>query len=306
MTLNELRYIVAVAKERHFGRAAAACFVSQPTLSVAVKKLEDELGITLFERQQSDVLVTELGKTIIQQAQAVLELTQDIKKLAAHAENPLEGTLKLGIIYTIGPYLMPSLISDIQTAAPNLELIIDEDFTHNLIKKLNTGDIDMAIIALPFEFKGLETRMLYQEPFVVALPKGHDLARKKRLAPKDISDETMLLLKSGNCFRDQVLQFCPHCIQSAESQKLQKTLEASSIETIRQMVAIGAGITLLPATAVDIDNRMQDLLEYRPFVKPHPYRDVALMHRSQYPITALLDFIETTVKQSNIQNITVY
>jgi LysR family hydrogen peroxide-inducible transcriptional activator len=292
MTLTELRYIVAVARELHFGRAANACFVSQPTLSVAVKKLEEDLGITIFERHKHDVTVTATGAKIIAQAERVLEQAKTIRLLAEEGKNPLKGTLKLGVIYTIGPYLLPKLIPLLNKAAPDLTLIIDEDFTANLADKLRRGDLDMIIISTPFNVTGVTTEVLYKEPFVVAMPKGHPLTKKKSIKADDLAGETLLLLKSGNCFRDQVMEACPNCRNDIFSKdQIQKTLEGSSIETIRQMVAAGSGVTILPnASAMDNDE-VNSLLEYRPFSRPSPKREVALAYRESYPRKKLIDLI---------------
>ena len=298
MTLTELRYIVAVARELHFGHAAAACFVSQPTLSVAIKKLEDELGVTIFERHQHEVTVTDIGRKIIEQAQRVLEQAKTIKLIAEEGKDPLKGNLKLGIIYTIGPYLLPRLIPKLHKRAPDLTLIIEEDFTHNLADKLRQGDVDMIIVSTPFELPGVTTRVLYKEPFVVALPKNHILAKKKTIKAEDLIDETLLLLKTGNCFRDQVMEVCPACKSDTFSKnKIQKTLEGSSIETIRQMVAAGSGVTVLPNLSINESEGVNSLLEYRPFAKPVPEREVALAYRNSYPRVQLINLLIDIIKE---------
>jgi LysR family hydrogen peroxide-inducible transcriptional activator len=304
MTLTELRYIVAVARELHFGRAASACFVSQPTLSVAVKKLEDELGITIFERHKHDVTVTPAGRRIIEQAQLVLVQAKTIKLLAEEGKNPLKGSIKLGVIYTVGPYLLPRLISLLHAAAPDLTLIIDEDFTANLANKLKQGDLDMIIVSTPFHIQGINTEILYKEPFVVALPKGHPLARKKTIKADDLADETLLLLKAGNCFRDQVMAACPACKSDIFTKnKIQKTLEGSSIETIRQMVASGSGVTVLPNTSVKDNEEVNSLLEYRPFSRPAPKREIALAYRESYPRKKLIGLITETIQKCNFDGV---
>ena len=297
MTLTELRYIVAVAHELHFGRAAAACFVSQPTLSVAVKKLEDELGVVIFERQKHDVTITPPGKRIVEQARIVLEQARTIKLLAEEGRDPLKGSLRLGVIYTIGPYLLPKLIPLLHRAAPDLTLIIDEDFTANLAEKLKAGDLDMIIVSTPFEVQGVTTTVLYKEPFVVALPRGHPLARKKSIKADDLIDETLLLLKSGNCFRDQVMEVCPACKRDIFSKnRIQKTLEGSSLETIRQMVAAGSGVTILPNSSVVENGETSQLLEFRPFSRPVPRREVALAYRESYPRKKLIGLVTDSIK----------
>lgn len=296
MTLTELRYIVAVARELHFGKAAAACFVSQPTLSVAVKKLEDELGITIFERHKHDVTVTPVGRKVIDQAQRVLEQAKTIKLLAEEGKDPLKGSLKLGVIYTVGPYLLPKIIPALHRSAPDLTLIIDEDFTSNLADKLRQGDLDMIIVSTPFDIHGITTEVLYKEPFVVALPKGHPLTRKKSIKVDDLADETLLLLKSGNCFRDQVMEACPACRADVFTKNsIQKTLEGSSIETIRQMVIAGSGVTVLPNCSIPENDEENPLLEYRPFTRPVPKREVALAYRESYPRKKLIGLVKDTI-----------
>jgi len=296
MTLTELRYVVAVARERHFGRAAASCFVSQPTLSVAIRKLEDELGVRIFERRQQEVSVTPVGRRIVEQAQVVLEQANAVRMVAQEGHDQLKGELRLGVIYTVGPYLLPKLIPILQRRARELTLIIDEDFTANLAGKLRGGELDMIIVSAPFALPSVNVAKLYQEPLMVALPKGHVLAKKKQVSAEDLIEETMLLLRAGNCFRDQVVEACPACRGDAFSRKqLQRTLEGSSLETIRQMVAAGSGVTVLPATSVHGRADLNRLLEYRPFAKPAPRREIDLAWRSGYPRERLVALIRDCV-----------
>ncbi len=297
MTLTELRYIVAIARERHFGRAAAACFVSQPTLSVAVRKLEDELGVAIFERHQHDITVTPIGERIVEQAQRVLEQAGAIKVIAEEGRNQLLGELRLGVIYTVGPYLLPRLIPELRQRAPNLTPIIDEDFTGNLAGKLRHGGLDLAILSTPFDVPGIEVRILYREPFVVALPKGHRLANQGEIKADNLARETLLLLRTGNCFRDQVLAACPDCRGETFSRTgIQKTLEGSSIDTIRQMVAGGAGVTVLPATSIGSGGGVDEFLVYRPFAPPAPQREVALAYRTSFPRPKLVELVVEAVR----------
>jgi LysR family transcriptional regulator, hydrogen peroxide-inducible genes activator len=233
MTLTELRYIVAVAKQKHFGRAAEACFVSQPTLSVAVRKLEDELGIQLFERGNNEITVTALGLPIITQAQYVLEQAQEIRELALHHKNPLQGHLRLGVIYTIGPYLLPFLIPAMIEKQSQMPLLLEESFTVRLLEQLRQGEIDCAILAEPFNDSGLITEFLYQEPFVVAIPKNHHWNNRETIHSNELQQETMLLLGHGHCFRDHVLEVCPELSRfSQNAHGLQKTFEGSSLEIL--------------------------------------------------------------------------
>ncbi len=206
MTLTELRYIVAVAREKHFGRAAEACFVSQPTLSVAVKKLEDELDVKLFERGSAEISVTPLGEDIIRQAQSVLEQAQAIKEIAKRGKDPLAGPLRLGVIYTIGPYLLPDLVRQAIDHVPQMPLMLQENFTTKLLDMLRAGELDCAILAEPFLDAGLAMAPLYEEPFMVAVPRTHHLAQRDKVSAEELKKETMLLLGAGHCFRDHVLE----------------------------------------------------------------------------------------------------
>lgn len=296
MTLSEFRYIVAVAKELHFGRAAEKCFVSQPTLSVAVKKIEEELGVTLFERHQHEISITPIGESIIKQAELILNETNNLKEIAKQNKDELKGDLKLGVIYTIGPYLLPKLIPNINKQASYLALIIEEDFTKNLTTKLKSGEIDVAILSNPFNESGISTEILYKEPFQVALPSGHPLAKKKKLKASDLLNDTMLLLKAGNCFRDQIIELCPSCINPlGKDKKIQKTLESSSIETIRQMVATGVGITILPSLSIGAQSGLKGLLEYRPFINPVPYREIIIAYRKSFPGRKAIELIKSSI-----------
>ena len=296
MTLTELRYIVAVSRELHFGKAAASCFVSQPTLSVAVKKLEEELGVTIFERHQHDVTVTPLGQRIIEQAQHTLEQSSIIKQIAEEGKDQLRGTVRIGVIYTIGPYLLPRIIPLINKQAPDLTLIIDEDYTHNLSEKLKSGELDIIIVSTPFDLSGVTTRVLYLEPFVVALPRNHPLSSKKSIKAEDLIEETLLLLRSGNCFRDQVMEACPACKSDTFSKNtIQKTLEGSSLDTIRQMVAAGSGVTILPGTSVSEEKGVNSLLEFRPFTRPAPEREVAIAYRNSYPREKITQLVSKVI-----------
>ena len=284
MTLNELRYVVAVARARHFGRAAESCFVSQPTLSVAVKKLEDELGVSLFERGAGEVTITAVGQEIVAQAQRVLEEADGVKRLARQGRNPLAGPLRLGAIYTVGPYLLPQLIPLVMELAPEMPLMIEENFTAVLAERLKRGDLDVILVSLPFDEPGILTRPLYEEPFVVLLPATHAWTEERTIAPERLGEEQVLLLGAGHCFRDQVLQFCPQCLQGANGPAgLQRRLEGGSLETIRCMVASGVGITVLPCTAAGVDRFSEHLVCVRPFTGEAPRRQVALAWRKSFP-----------------------
>ena len=281
MTLTELRYIVAVAREKHFGRAAEACFVSQPTLSVAIKKLEDELDVKLFERGSSEVSVTPLGEEIVRQAQATLEQAAAIKEIAKRGKDPLAGPLRLGIIYTIGPYLLPELVKNAIERVPQMPLMLHENFTVKLLEQLRTGELDCAIMAEPFPDTGLAIAPLYDEPFIVAVPKNHPLAKRDSISAQELKQETMLLLGTGHCFRDHVLEVCPEFARFAsDAEGIRKSFEGSSLETIKHMVASGMGITVVPQLSVPADP--QPHLAYIPFSDPLPTRRVVLAWRRTF------------------------
>jgi LysR family hydrogen peroxide-inducible transcriptional activator len=254
MTLTELKYIVAVARERHFGKAAEACYVSQPTLSVAIKKLEDELEVKLFERTAGEVTVTPLGEQIVQQAQSVLEQAANIREIAKRGKDPLAGPLNLGIIYTIGPYLLPDLVRQNIARTPQMPLMLQENFTVKLLEMLRAGEIDCAIMAEPFPDTGLAIAPLYDEPFVAVVPVNHPLASRDSITSDELKNETMLLLGTGHCFRDHVLEVCPEFARfSSNAEGIRKSFEGSSLETIKHMVASGMGVTLVPRLSVPAD-----------------------------------------------------
>ena len=251
MTLTELKYIVAVAREKHFGKGAEACHVSQPTLSVAIKKLEEELQVKLFERNASEVTVTPLGEEIVRLAQSVLEQAENIRDIAKRGKDPLAGPLRLGIIYTIGPYLLPDLVRQTIAQTPQMPLILQENFTVKLIDSLRTGEIDCAILAEPFPDANLAIAPLYDEPFMAAIPSTHPLAARGCITAEELKKETMLLLGNGHCFRDQVLEVCPEFARfSSQAEGISRSFEGSSLETIKHMVAAGMGVTLVPRLSV--------------------------------------------------------
>ena len=277
MTLNELRYIVAVAQERSFGRAAGKCFVSQPALSVAIQKLEDELGAPLFERGKSEVTVTPVGERIVEQAQRVLEEAARIKEIAQAGRNQLAGPLRLGVIYTVAPYLLPDLIPALRVRAPHMPLDIEEDLTENLEVALKSGRIDAAIIALPFAPPGVTTVYLYEEPFQVVVPQDHKWAKRKNVHPDELTQEHTILLNVGHCFRDQVLDSCPELNRAGT-----RVTRTNSLETVRNMVASGLGISVLPRDALTPKYHSR-LVVSVPFAKPAPSRRVALAARKSFP-----------------------
>ena len=300
MTLTDLRYIVALARERHFGRAAERCHVSQPTLSVAVKKLEDELGVTLFERSAADVRITPIGEQIVEQASQVLNQATQIREIAQQGRDPLSGPLRLGVIYTVGPYLLPRLIPILRERAPAMPLVIRENYTSRLAEMLKRSELDVIVVAHPFAEQGVVTQPLYDEPFRVLMPRGHPWQKEKRIAPARLADEHLLLLSEGNCFREQVLQVAPGIPRDG----LPEALEGSSLETIRHMVASGAGITVLPSSAVDDLPKSQPLIAVRPFADPQPSRRVALAWRVTFPRYGAIDVLRQAIIDARLPGVT--
>ena len=288
MTLTELRYVVAVARERHFGRAAEACFVSQPTLSVSIKKLEEELEVKIFERGTNEVTATKLGDEIVRQAQMVIEQASAIKEIAKRGKDPVSGPLRLGVIYTIGPYLLPDLVRQAIEHVPQMPLMLQENFTAKLLEMLRTGELDCAIMAEPFPDTGLAVAPLYDEPFMAAVPKLHRFARRKSISTEEMKSETMLLLGTGHCFRDHVLEVCPEYARFSSPaaasrmglEGIPQSFEGSSLETIKYMVASGLGVTVVPCLSVPKD--AQQHIKYIPFSKPAPTRRVVLAWRRTY------------------------
>ncbi len=296
MTLSELRYAVAVADTRHFGQAAAACHVSQPSLSVAVRKLEDELGVTLFERGRGEVSVTPAGEQVIAQARRVLAEAEQLRSIAVQSKDQLAGPLRLGAIYTIGPYLLPELIPVLHERAPGMPLVIEENYTGRLRERLKQGELDAIIISLPFEEPGVVTLPLYDEPFMAVLPASHPLKDQDPLRLEDMADATLLLLGAGHCFRDQVLERCPACQRTVTADgSTPRNLEGSSLETIRHMVASGMGVTILPCSAVGADRYAQRLLAVRRFEDPAPSRRVALAWRASFPRPQAIEALRQAV-----------
>jgi len=307
MTLTELKYIVAVARARHFGHAAESCFVAQPTLSVAIKKLEDELGVVLFERGGAEISVTPLGAQIIAQAERVLEQTAAIKELAKQNKDPLAGPLRLGVIYTIGPYLLPPLVKNIIEQVPQMPLILQENFTVRLLELLRQGELDAAIMALPLPEHGMSMQTLYDEPFVVAMPEHHPWATRKAISAQDLKSETMLLLGNGHCFRDQVLEVCPEMARfSSPGNGMQRTFEGSSLETIRHMVASGIGLTVLPRASVPDMQARGNMLAFVPFEEPVPSRRVVIVWRKSFTRRAAIEAVCEAVAACELPGTTMY
>lgn len=290
MTLNELRFVVALAKARNFRKAAEVCFVSQPALSLAVKKLEDELGVLLFERNRNDVTMTAIGELVVEQATRAIEEANRVKEIARQGNNQLVGALKLGVIYSIGPYLLPEIIPYLRQSAPEMPLIVEENLTINLETQLRNGVIDVAIIALPFDISGIKTLPLYEEEFVVVVPISHDWAKRDSINPEELADEKILLLNSGHCFSNQVMQACPRLSRNGE------ILQGNSLDTIRNMVASNLGLTVLPASAT-IERYQNPLIKVVPFTKPAPKRQIALAWRKSYGREKAVEEIAKSIRQ---------
>ena len=318
MTLTELKYIVAVAREKHFGHAADACYVSQPTLSVAIKKLEEELDVKLFERSAGEVTVTPLGEEIVRQAQSVLEQAAAIKEIAKRGKDPLAGPLTLGVIYTIGPYLLPDLVRQAIKRSPQMPLMLQENFTVKLLEMLRTGEIDCAILAEPFPDTGLAMAPLYDEPFMAAVPSTHPLAAQKSITAAELKSETMLLLGAGHCFRNHVLEVCPEFARFASNAEgIRKSFEGSSLETIKHMVAAGMGVTLVPRLSVPRDalltvsrRRKSDetYIRYLPIREedgsPPPTRRVGLASRRGCPRSEALAPLRNAIYACELPGVT--
>lgn len=298
MTLTELRYIVAVARERHFGRAAQACFVSQPTLSVGIKKIEEELGVSIFERGSNEITLTPVGEEIVAQAARTLENAAAIKTIAQQSGDPLAHPLRLGAIYTIGPYLLPSILPIMRELAPNMQLLIQESYTASLREQLKQGKLDVAIVSLPFEEPGMLVRPIYDEPFQVAIPRDHHWRERSEIPPEDLGEEPVLLLGAGNCFRDQVLQVCPALARGTSANGMQQTLEGSSLETIRYMVASGVGMTILPCMAANTSRDENGMLRFLPFTQPSPKRRVALVWRKSFTRPQAVDVLIEAIRRA--------
>ena len=294
MTLTELKYVVAVAEARHFGRAAERCFVSQPSLSASVKNLEEELGVRLFERGRRGVLVTDAGEQIVAQARRALEEADRVKSVARQGRDPLQGVLRLGIIHTVAPYLLPELVGELRRAAPAMPLDVEENTTAALDRMLKAGELDAVILALPYEGPGIETVPLYEEIFRVIAPVKHALARKKLVAVEELDAGELLLLPVGHCFRDQVLDACHEFSRPPEPGR-----QGNSLETLRSMVASGLGISVLPATALT-RRHANPLIRTVEFSAPRPVRRIALVSRRGFHRPAALDALVAAVRSLDL------
>jgi LysR family hydrogen peroxide-inducible transcriptional activator len=288
MTLTELQYVVAVARELHFGRAADRVFVTQPALSLAIKKLEEELGATIFERRQARIELTALGEQIVHQAQRVLEEAEQIKILAAQGTH-LNGLLRFGVIATVGPYILPDLVPLLSAGAPKMPLELEENLTQNLVGMLKNGKLDVIMIALPFEEPGILTSALYDEPFQAVVPVGHPWQKRKLLDPRQLDVEKVLLPHAGHCFRQQVLDACPELSRSDAG-----GWQGNSLDTIRQMVVSGLGITVLPCSALTPKYQNKRLIAIK-LADPAPGRRIGLAWRRGFTRPQVIQIIRGAV-----------
>jgi LysR family hydrogen peroxide-inducible transcriptional activator len=297
MTLTELRYIVVLAEEQHFGRTAERCYVSQPTLSAAVRKLEEELGIELFERTKTGVKPTLLGGRIVGQAKELLASAAGIKALADAGKGQLSSPLALGAIYTMGPYLLPQLISHLQQQAPDMPLYVQEDFTESLRRKLRDGVLDVILVSAPFVESDVVTRELFDEPLMLVMPQDHPLVHKTGIGPIDIQQQPVLLMGEGHCLREQVLDLCPWMRQELPDARVQHRLaEANSLETLRYMVAAGLGISVLPRSAAEPGLCQANRLVCRPLIAPAGRRKLVLAWRASFPRHKAIDVLHRAIQ----------
>jgi LysR family hydrogen peroxide-inducible transcriptional activator len=296
MTLQELRYLVALADKAHFVRAAEVCNVSQPTLSTQLKKLEDYLGVTLFERNKHQLRPTPIGEEIVERARRALDIIEEIRDLAVRDHDPMNGPLRLGVIPTLGPYIVPHLLPALRERYANLHLFLREDLTSNLLERLRQGSLDALLLALPVRGEDVSVLGLFREAFVVALPREHRLASQEQVNETALVGENVLLLEEGHCMRDQALAIC-----GATSSDHREELKATSIETLRQMVAAGVGCTLLPQLAAlpGVGSISEGMVQIRPFAAPVPTRTIGLAWRHRYPreatIRGLADLIRANL-----------
>lgn len=300
MTLTELRYIVALAQEQHFGRAAERCHVSQPTLSIAIKKLEDELGIALFERGKQGVLVTPVGQQIVTMASKMLDQAAQIKDIASVDKDQLQGPIALGTLPTIGPYLLPQFIPLLQEMAAGLSLYVEEDNHHVLAAKLSEGELDAILVTAPFNAADVVTQSLFDEPFVLLLPASHRLAHQATISAADLDPEEVLLLRDGHSFRDQVLMAFPHLRPAHHAEaNAQRFIQGGTLETLRHMVASGLGIAILPQAAATSSLYAPNLLITRPFTEPVPKRTLCLAWRASFPRHKAIDALRKAIQTSS-------
>jgi LysR family hydrogen peroxide-inducible transcriptional activator len=283
MNLRDLRYLVALADHKHFGKAAAACFVSQPTLSTQIRKLEDELEVALVERAPRRVMLTPIGRDVAERARRILDEVSELKESARRTKDPEAGSVRLGLFPTLGPYLLPHVIPQIRARFPRLELLLVEEKTEVILRQLREGKLDAGVLALPLHDDSLHQELLFDEPFVLAVPQSHALAKRETIRMKDLAHETLLLLEDGHCLRDQALDVCELAGAGEKT-----GFRATSLETLRQMVAANVGITLLPVLAVQPPVPRSGNVRLVPFKAPAPHRQIAMVWRKSSAMDAFL------------------
>lgn len=314
MKLTNLKYALAVARERSFSRAAETCNVSQPSLSVAVKQLEEELNTPLFERSKNEIKVTEAGSLVLEQIQKALEEVAQIRHVADSEADTLQGNLRFGAIYSVGPYLFPTLVPQLHGMAPDMTLLVEENFTAVLSERLKRGEVDAIIVALPFDEPGVEVRPIYDEPFITAVPNGHRWQDRDDLEGDELAEEKQLLLGKGHCFRDQVLEICGACHHLDDTTEgMHNSIDANSLETIRHMVAVGTGIAVLPitsvnsflCTAMNCPERRNHLVKYARFRDSVPFRRIALAWRSTFPNKRIIETLAAAMRDAPPSGVTL-
>lgn len=295
MNLRDLRYLVALADTRHFGKAAARCYVSQPTLSAQIKKLEEYLGVELIERQPRRVALTEIGEQLVARARRIIDDSDELLSMARGQRDPLSGSLKVALIPTIGPYLLPQIAKKLRKQLPKLKLMLYEYQTEPLLRALRAGEIDMGILALPVHADGVDTCKLFDEDFVIALPKGHSLSDKPSVKLNDLAGDSLLLLEDGHCMRDQALDICSYADLDED-----QDYRATSLETLRQMVAAGMGVTLLPKLSTQGPFGSDKSVVIKPFPKPIPTRTVGAVWRKSSTRNAAIKAVCDVITQCNV------
>lgn len=286
-SLTDLRYLLALAEEQHFARAANKVFVSQPTLSIAIKKLEENLGVVIFERMNNQIVTTPSGVKIIEQAYHIIHESENLLKIAAAQKDIYTQPLKIGAILTIGPYLFPQLVAQIIQQIPQLKLVVEENYTANLLEKLLNGELDVLILATPVEHKDLEQITIGIDPLNVICARNHKLAKKVQISQQQLQEETFLLLGEGHCFRDQVVQVCPSC--NTSNNQFASLITTSSLETIKYMVAMNLGVSILPKLA---QHNLPENIVAKKISKPEPYREISLVMRRNFARKELVTSIK--------------
>lgn len=288
MNLRDLKYLVALVDYRHFGKAAAVCFVSQPALSIQIKKLENYLGVQLVERTNKSVLLTEIGVSLAEQARQILSQVEELKETAKLSKDPYSGELKIGIIPTLAPYLLPYIMQTLSSAFPKLKIYLVEEQTTSLVEKLKKGKLDASILALPIIEAGFVISPLFEEEFMLAVPHNHPLSKRKTIRHAELANKNLLLLEDGHCLREQALAVC-HIAKAHES----KSFNATSLETLRHMVASGTGMTLIPKLAC----KSNDGIAYLAFNHPRPLREIGILWRSSSAKEKLLNDVANSIRR---------